>query len=82
LYCYFPKSEWKEIRRAEKDDEQGNEILEHYSSIYRDEFLGQTQGESRQIKIVGGTGCRSNEKDSIRLDQRHFNKDEIEMLTT
>ena len=82
LYCYFPKSEWKEIRRAEKDDEQGNEILEHYSSIYRDEFLGQTQGESKQIKIVGGTGCRSNEKDSIRLDQRHFKKEEIEMLTT
>ena len=82
LYCYFPKSEWKEIRRAEKDDEQGNEILEHYSSIYRDEFLGQTQDESRQIKIEGGTGCRSNEKDSIRLDQRHFKKEEIEMLTT
>jgi len=68
LYCYFPKSEWKEIHRAEKDDEQGNEILEHYSSIYRDEFLGQTQDESKQIQVESGTGCRSNEKDSIRLD--------------
>ena len=28
LYCYFPKSEWDQIRRAENDDERGNEILE------------------------------------------------------
>ena len=82
LYCYFPKSEWEQIRRAEVDDTAGNEILEHYSKIYRDEFLKQSQQESLQFKVLGGSGCRSNEKDSIRIDQRNFNREEIEMLTT
>jgi len=82
LYCYFPKSEWKQIRRAEKDDTNGNEILEHYSKIYREEFLKQSQQESMRFKVVGGNGCRSNEKDSIRIDQKNFNREEIEMLTT
>ena len=82
LYCYFPKSEWEQIRRAETDDDLGNETLEHYSKIYREEFLKQSQQESMQHKVVGGNGCRSNEKDSIRIDQRHFRKEEIDMLTT
>ena len=82
LYCYFPKSEWEQIRRAEVDDTAGNEILEHYSKIYRDEFLRQSQQESLQFKVLGGSGCRSNEKDSIRIDQRNFNREEIELLTT
>ena len=64
------------------NNSHGNEILEHYSKIYRDEFLKQSQQESMEFRVVGGNGCRSNEKDSIRIDQKNFNREEIEMLTT
>ena len=81
LYCYFPKSEWGDIRRAEIDDEKGNEILEHYAKIYRKEFLKESQEESLQFKVNSGTGCRSSEKDAVRIDQKRLREDEIHMLT-
>jgi len=67
LYCYFPKSEWEHIGRAEIDDELGNQILSEYSTIYRHEFLKENQ-DQKQIKstVVGSLACRASPKDSIR----------------
>ncbi len=49
LYVYFPKSEWEMIKRAETIDEEGNKILEHYSKIYKANFLGENQDETKKI---------------------------------
>jgi anaerobic magnesium-protoporphyrin IX monomethyl ester cyclase len=68
LYCYFPKSEWDRLRRAEVDDEEGRTILDHYMQIYRRDFLGMDQDESK-VFVPSGSGCRANEKDRLFLTQ-------------
>jgi anaerobic magnesium-protoporphyrin IX monomethyl ester cyclase len=67
LMCYFPESEWPALRRAEVDDAEGNRLLEHYSAIYKTEFLRETQEIKRFPLIDGASGCRSNEKDGFRV---------------
>ena len=39
LYCYFPKSEWESLRRAEAEDEEGLAVRKHYTDIYSRNFL-------------------------------------------
>ena len=80
LYCYFPKSEWPKIKRAEIDDEEGNKILTHYSKIYKENFLKETQ-EDNKIMVNGGSGCSSNAKDSIFVYTKPMMPDQLEMLT-
>ena len=82
LYCYFPKSEWENIKRAETNDQLGNELLEKYMEIYRTEFLGESQQQKQSFIVKGGTGCRANEKDSFRIENKKLSQNEIEMLTT
>ena len=65
LYVYFPKSEWENIERAEIDDEEGNRLLQHYSKIYSKDFLKMTQDDTKVWTVDGGTGCKSNPKDSF-----------------
>ena len=81
MYCYFPKSEWPQIERAEKNDQLGNTILKKYSDIYKNEFLGETQGNQSPYLVDGPGGCRSNPKDSYPLQQTQFTTEEIEKLT-
>jgi len=67
LYCYFSEHEWGNIRLAETNDEEGNKLLSYYSTIYKDKFLKETQSDQKDtVCLEGGTGCRSNPKDSIR----------------
>ena len=57
LYCYFPKSEWPNILRAESDDEEGLKIRNHYSDIYARDFLGENQvSEKAYIPALDGKG--------------------------
>ena len=67
LYIYFPEAEWENIKRAEIPDKEGDRILEHYSEIYKRDFLRETQ-DDKKILIEGGTGCKSNPKDSFFID--------------
>lgn len=82
LYCYFPKTEWEALRRAEIADEEGLRIREHYSEIYRTEFLGENQDEKQKKLLTGGTGCRTNPKDSyaFRLSPKRLADDELALL--
>lgn len=57
LYCYFPKSEWPNIRRAESDDEKGLKIRKHYADIYARDFLGEYQ-DSEKAYITSLDGRR------------------------
>jgi radical SAM superfamily enzyme YgiQ (UPF0313 family) len=81
LYCYFPKNEFEKIKRAETNDVVGNEILEQYADIYRREFLGESQEERGVLKVEGGSGCRSNPKDSFPVTGKKLSTKEIQMLT-
>lgn len=78
LYAYFPKSEWRDLRRAEVEDQEGLAIRKHFQDIYRRDFLGETQ-DSDKI-MVGGTGCRSNDKDAFRVSPTRLTNDEIDRL--
>ena len=64
LYCYYPKSEWDQIKRSEIADETGLTIREQFKEDYRKNFLGETQNSPGE-KVVGGTGCRANPKDAF-----------------
>ena len=64
LYCYYPKSEWDQIKRSEISDETGLAIREQYKEDYRKNFLGEAQNSPVE-KVVGGTGCRANPKDAF-----------------
>ena len=84
LYIYFPESEWSKIKRAEKDDRKGNEILEYYSEIYKRDFLKEDQFDDKVIVVDGSTGCKTNAKDSFRLNftsQNRYNESELAILT-
>ena len=81
LYCYFPKSEWPNIERAEVNDERGNQLLDEYSEIYKKEFLGETQDRKLPYLVNGPGGCRSNPKDSYPTQQIQLTSSEIERLT-
>lgn len=80
LYCYFPKSDWEVLKRAETDDAEGNRILEKYSEIYKVQFLKGTQDDEKEFLVVGGTGCRTNPKDSFRSIGR-LTPEQIDTLT-
>jgi radical SAM superfamily enzyme YgiQ (UPF0313 family) len=84
LYIYFPESEWDQIKRAEKKDLKGNEILEHYSQIYKNDFLKEDQFDEKMMIVDGATGCKSNSKDSFRLNfssPKRLIGNELELLT-
>ena len=84
LYIYFPESEWSKIEVAEKDDREGNKILEYYSKIYKDDFLKENQFDEKVIIVDGSTGCKSNPKDSFRLvysSEERYNESDLSFLT-
>ena len=39
LYVKFPKNRWKEIERAEKDDDEGNKIFKELSEEYLEKYM-------------------------------------------
>lgn len=80
LYCYFPKKEWKNIRRAEIPDEEGKNLLAHYQEVYRENFLREDQFEDKIL--VGGTGCRTNPKDSFRISPDRLVEAELKNLVS
>ena len=84
LYIYFPKSEWPKLKRAEINDDEGNKILKYYSDIYTKDFLKQNQDDSKVWVVDGGTGCKSNPKDSFALTYNspiRIDDDQHTMLT-
>jgi anaerobic magnesium-protoporphyrin IX monomethyl ester cyclase len=81
LYCYFPKSDWDDIRRAETNDKLGNEILARYQDAYQDEFLKLTQDDKKATLVEGGTGCRVNPKDAFRVSPSRLGNEQYMALT-
>jgi len=53
LYCYFPKSEWDALRRAEGTDDEALALRKKYSDIYSENFLSGTQDDEKTF--VTGT---------------------------
>ncbi len=80
LYCYYPKSEWQEIQRAEAFDKSGHEIFTRYMDRYRAEFLGETQDQRRMQKVHGGTGCKASDKDSYVYSPVRLSEEEVMIL--
>ena len=82
LYVYFPKTDWKDLERAEIDDEKGNKLLKQYSEIYSRDFLKMTQDDDKVWTVDGGTGCKSNPKDSFVVDfSSPTRMDDVELNT-
>jgi len=82
LYTFFPKSNWEEILRAEENNKDGLALREKYSNIYKEKFLGETQDQKKTIEVVGGSGCRTNSKDTFRISPKRLSKVELNTLMT
>lgn len=80
LYCYFPKTDWQAISRAEIADEEGLRVREAFSEVYRREFLGENQDAKREILVTGGTGCRTNPKDAFRVSPKRLDDEQLKAL--
>lgn len=80
-YCYFPKSEWDDIRRSETLDATGIKIHDRLAKIYKRDFLGENQDFKKLTIVKGSTGCASNPKDAFRVSIKRLTSDEITMLT-
>ena len=39
MYVKFPKNRWKEIERAEKNDEEGNRIYNNLKAEYLEKYM-------------------------------------------
>ena len=81
LYCHFPKSDWKKIQRADTPDEEGMRIREEFSGRYQEEIFGKNQDHKKSLVVEGGTGCRTNLKDTFRVTPKRLSHNELEYLT-
>ena len=45
LYVHFDKSLWKDIKRAEKNDNIGNKIFQEFKEVYQKEAFALDQDE-------------------------------------
>lgn len=72
LYCYFPKDEWENIRRAEQNDEEGLRIREQFADIYHRNFFKETQDMPKTylrnpLESGGAVPGRTERLDVLRL---------------
>ncbi len=93
LYVYFPKSEWANIRKAEEDSDEGKSILEHYSKIYKENFLKNSQGDKKVMfnEASGKQPTRAKNPDKIannnssnddgQFSNKKMTKTELALLT-
>ena len=81
LYIYFPKSEWRNLQRAEQDDEEGIELRERYTKRYREDFLKISQDDAKLYVPETGSGCKSNKLDSYEFVPVQLSEDELSLLT-
>ena len=82
LYIYFPLKEWKNIERAEINDEEGNQILEHYTKIYKEKFLKRYQESEKEYLFEIGTDYYSNARNNETMkEQVKLSDFEIQQLT-
>ncbi|MCJ8347659.1 radical SAM protein, partial [bacterium] len=80
MYCYFPRHMWPEIKIAESDTPEGNEILERLSKIYTEDFLGMDQSTKMQM-VTGTAGCAGDPKNSFLVSKIRFSDEELGALT-
>ena len=57
LYCYFPETEWKNIKKAETDEK----TREFYYNIYNKEFFSSDVQLGGKTRIEGSLACRIDE---------------------
>jgi radical SAM superfamily enzyme YgiQ (UPF0313 family) len=92
LYVYFPKSEWGNIRKAEENDDEGKQLYDHYSSLYKKNFLKGTQEDKKILldESLDKQPIRAKQpkifNESIKEDYKGFknvklSNSEIAMLT-
>lgn len=79
LYCYFPKSDWDEIKIAESNTAEGNAILEKFSKIYTEEFLCMDQTMKMKM-ATGSTGCAGDPKNQFLVSEKRLNDEELSTL--
>ena len=85
LYIKFPKNRWKEIERAEKNDEEGNKIYKELQEEYIEKFMpkpgGDPHGGLEDFKDVENQHCiptplKNSRKTYINLD-KNINEDKM-----
>jgi anaerobic magnesium-protoporphyrin IX monomethyl ester cyclase len=89
LYVKFPKNRWKEIERAEKNDEEGNKIYRNLKKEYLEKYMPSPEADphgttphKQNPKINENPYCIPTPKDngqvmSVNLDQNLQSEEDI-----
>jgi len=91
LYVYFPKSEWRNIRKAEENTDEGNSWHDHYSKIYKQNFLKKNQDDEKQLirelkdkqpsKIKNINNVQEDKEAQTLFKNKKMSPSELAMLT-
>lgn len=81
LYCYFPKSMWPQIRRAEIDDEEGLRIRDELSAIYTEHFLNDDQNMAKKFLQEDGSVSERQPLSDFRISPERIGAVDLKSLT-
>jgi anaerobic magnesium-protoporphyrin IX monomethyl ester cyclase len=80
LYVKFPKSRWKEIERAEKNDKEGNKIYADLKEEYLEKYMPKPEADPHgttphNVKITENPYCIPTSDDSQSVQPPSINLD-------
>ncbi len=81
LYCYFPKSEWPRIRRAEIDDAEGRRIREELAAVYSQHFLNDDQTVTKKFVTENGSITENQPLSDFRVSPDRIQAADLKSLT-
>jgi len=81
LYCYFPKTDWPKIRRAESNDEEGLRLRAELSAIYAENFLGEDQKRAKKFVQPDGTIADKQQLSDFRISPERIQAADLKSLT-
>jgi anaerobic magnesium-protoporphyrin IX monomethyl ester cyclase len=81
LYCYFPKTDWPKIRRAESNDAEGLRLRAELSAIYAENFLGEDQKRAKKFVQPDGTIAEKQQLSDFRISPERIQAADLKSLT-
>lgn len=81
LYCYFPKSMWPQIRRAEINDEEGLRLRAELSAMYTENFFNEDQSIPKRYVTESGDITDQQPLSDFRISPERIGAADLKSLT-
>ena len=77
MYIKFPKSRWKEIERAEKNDKEGNKIYNELKKEYMEKYMPKPDADPHGLVEDMKRAEDSNYDGSVLAETTPGHKDDL-----